>query len=134
MMTKKYLILYYLAFIVTVLFFGYSLSKSLYLFSYYDGGFSGFISNAYLNTLGIINLLLVIIFTVLLLKKKKINVENIVFPIVYICFFVTICILCFLFNNKVMVMYIHFEYYLALISVGYLFFNIYSLLSIKHSK
>ena len=134
MKNKMYLILYYISFIVTVLFLGFAIYKSNGLLSYSDGSLSDLLSISLLSVLGIINILLVIIFTVLNLKKNKINPQNILYPIFYLCFFTIIVIMCFLFNNKVMVRYIHFDYYSVFICIGYLFLNIYTLLLIKNKK
>ena len=134
MKNKMYLVLYYVSFLVTTLFLGFSIYKSTGLLEYYDGSFSDVLSKILSNVFGVINLVLVIIFTILILKKKKFNVQNILFPFFYLCFFTIIAVMCFLFNNKVMVSYIHFEYYSFFINIGYLLLNCYSLLLIKYKK
>ena len=129
-----YLILYYVSFLVTIVFVGFTIYKSTGLLSYFDGSFSETISRDFSNIFYVIIILLVIIFTILILKKKKIQVSSIVLPIIYLCFFAGLVILCFLFNNKVMVRYVHFEYYSIFVCIGYLFLNVYSLLLIKYKK
>ena len=128
MKTNKYIVLYYLSFVITMAFVIFSSYKYLEILSLNGNTLLSEMSN---NILGIINLILVIVFTILLIKKKKIQVESMLFPYVYLAFFVIVLSLCFLFNSKVMISYMHFEYYTFFIGIGYLLFNIYSLLLIK---
>lgn len=81
----------------------------------------------------IINILLIIIFTVLLIKKG-INKINILLPITYILFTIIVLIICILFNNKLVIPYIHYSYYIKFILINYILLNTYSLLSIKYKK
>ena len=130
MKEKMYVVLYYLAFVITFLFVGYA--------SYINNSGLNYVAmDLVRNVLLIVNLLLVIVFTVLLLKKKKVNEVSIVFPIVYLCFFIVIVVLCFMFNNKLIVynmLYMQFPYYGFFINLGFLFLNIYSLLSLQYRK
>lgn len=130
-MTKKYLFLYYFSFILTCLIIGYSSYKYINLVAISNSYFNEILANIIENVLGIVNLILVVIFTIIILKKRKLKVESIVFPIVFIIFFVIILSMCFLLNNKVMIPYMHFEYYSLYICVGNIFLNIYSLLLIN---
>ena len=134
MTNKKYIILYYLSFIITLSFMVFSSYKYSELVSLGEYSLSEVFFDLKDNILGIINIILVIVFTVLLLKKKKLQKENILFPIAYICFFTIVVVLCYLFNNKVIIPYMHFSYYLFFINVGYFFLNGYSLLTIKYRK
>lgn len=134
MKKKIYVILYYISFAVTVFFLGFACYKSLISLSTGNGGFGEIIMDLARNILFIINLLLVIVFTLFLIKNKKIDVKSIIFPIVYICFLIAIVVLCFLFNNKVVLQNIQFEYYAYFINIGFLFLNIYSLLSLQYCK
>lgn len=131
MKNKKYLVLYYFSFVITILFMGYASYKYLKIISIGDIGFSEIISHIFDGVIGIINIIMVVIFTILVLKRKKIKVDNNLFPIAYICFFTIVVALCFIFNNKVMVPYMHFNYYLFFINIGYLLLNIYSLLLVN---
>lgn len=114
MKTKNYLILYYICFIATILF---SIITSL-----------GFNMS---SVLLIINVMLGIIFTVLIIKIKKINVNSLIFPISYIIFFIVVVGLCILFNLKVLVPFVHFGYYQFFILINFLLLNVYSILCIN---
>ena len=133
-MKKKYLLLYYLSFIITLLFIGFATYKNLGLFAMNDISFSSVLSEMIQIIILLINIVLVIVFTVLILRNKKLEIDNIWLPIIYISFLVLVLIMCFLFNNKVMVSYLHFEYYALFINIGYLLLNCYSLLLIKYKK
>ena len=130
MKNKKYLVLYYVSFVVTLLFLIFSCIK------YQKMVFAdnGLIEEMFENVLGIVNIVLVILFSVLLFRKKNIQGEKVLFPIIYLCFLAIVVVMCFLFNNKVMVPYMHFEYYLFYVNIGFLFLNVYSLLLIKYKK
>lgn len=83
--------------------------------------------------LGIINAILVIIFSIKSMKKKLKNV-NVLFPIFYMIFLILMILLMFVMNNKLVLPYIHFNYYGALILINYLLLNIYSVLSCFTNK
>ena len=134
MKNKKYLVLYYFSFIVTILFTGFSTYKSMELLEIGDINFTSLLSNMTGNILLFINIVLVIIFTVLIICKRKLVIDSLLLPIIYISFFTIVVLLSFLFNNKVMVSYLHFEYYAFFINIGYLILNCYSLLLIKYKK
>ena len=138
MKTKVYLVLYYLSFIITILALGYAAYYYVPLFelgeklSFIDNFISYFINN--LLIVSIINLMLIIVFTVLLLKKEKIVVDSLVFPISYILFLVGIMIICYLFNNKVALEYMHYGYYQKFIMIDYIMLNVYSLFLFERRK
>jgi len=134
MKKNKYLILYYISFVITIAFSVFSTYKYHALYGIGEEINTGLITNILENIFVVINLILVIAFTILIIKKKKIVVDSLMLPISYICFFIIVMILCFLFNNKVMVPYIHFEYYLFFINTGLLFLNSYSLFLINYKK
>jgi len=114
MKTKNYLILYYICFIATILF---SIITSLCF--------------NMSSVLLIINVILGIIFTGLIIKIKKINVNSLIFPISYIIFFIVVVGLCILFNTKVLVQFVHFGYYQFFILINFLLLNVYSILCIN---
>lgn len=93
-------------------------------------------TNTYVNLsrlsfiLILINAILIIIFTILLIKRK-LNNTNIIFPIIYILFTIIVLIICILFNQRLIIPYIQFSYYIKLILINYLLLNIYSILSIN---
>ena len=134
MKNKKYLVLYYFSFIVTILFTGFSIYKSMELLEIGDINFTSLLSNMTGNILLFVNIVLVIIFTILIIRKRKLVIDSLLLPIIYISFFTIVVLLSFLFNNKVMVSYLHFEYYAFFINIGYLILNCYSLLLIKFIK
>ena len=134
MKNKKYLVLYYFSFIITVLFIGFSTYKAMKLLEIGDISFTSLLSNMAGNILLFINTVLVIAFTIIIIRKRKLVIDSLLLPIIYVSFCIAIIALCFLFNNKVMVSYLHFEYYAFFINIGYLILNVYSLLLIKYKK
>ena len=136
MKNKIYLLLYYLCFIMTFIFIGiaasnisfalmaenepitYNIIESIY----------NYLSETKLIILAIFNFILFIIFTIKIIKKKKLNNIRLVMPISYIIFSIIILVICFMFNQKVIYPYIHFGYYLTFIYIAYLILNIYSIL------
>lgn len=133
-MKKKYLLLYYLSFVITLLFIVFATYKNIGLFEISDTNFSSVLSEMRQNIVLLVNMVLVIVFTILILRKRKLMIDNIWLPVIYISFLAFVLIMCFLFNNKVMVLYLHFEYYAFFINIGYLLLNCYSLLLIKYKK
>ena len=134
MKNKKFLLLYYLSFVITILFTGFATYKNLELLEIGDIGFVSILSDMMQNIIFLINMVLVIVFTVLLLRKRKIVVDSLWLPIIYVCFFTIVLVMCLLFNNKVVIPYLHLGYYTSFINVGYLFLNGYSLLLIKYKR
>ncbi len=80
-----------------------------------------------------INILLIIVFTIFMLKKNLEHV-NILFPIIYIVFTVIVLIMCVLFNNKIVIPYIHYSYYIQFILINYTLLNLYSILSFSKNN
>jgi len=85
------------------------------------------------SILGLINLILVIVFSVKLIKSKLENV-NILFIILYLLFLIILIILALVMNNKLMIPNIHYGYYISFILFNYFLLNIYSVLSLNHLK
>lgn len=83
--------------------------------------------------LGLLNFILIIIFSVKIIKNKLENV-NILFPIIYLLFLIIVIILALVMNNKLMIPNIHYGYYLSFILFNYLLLNIYAILSITKLK
>lgn len=134
MKTKNYLIIYYICFIITILIIGFSNYNFISITTMSpDGKYVPSILECIMSggLLYYLCVCLVLIFTFLIIKKKKLNVKNLLLPVAYIIFTIIILIISFLFNNKVIFPYIHFNYYVQFILIGYLLLNIYSILSIK---
>lgn len=128
---KKYLSLYYVCTFVTLifsLFIAFSFSPRLYQIG--NNGVGFIINSKLLIAMLIINAILVITFTLLVIKNKTLC-SSLMLPIIYIVFFVLVVSLCFLFNRKVLIPYIHFEYYETIILINYFLLNVYSILCIK---
>lgn len=94
-----------------------------------------FISFPYINqfVLAILNLILFIISYVLLCKNKLKNI-NIWFPIIYIVFIILVGIIAFLFNYKVFIAFVHYDYYISFVLFNYLLLNLYSILSFSKTE
>lgn len=118
-------ILYYVSFILTTIIWLY-ISR---LIDKYDLDIKTF-SN---TLLGIINLVLIIIFSIKLLKYKLEKV-NILFPIIYLIFSIIVMIISFIMNNKLVIPYIHFNYYVSFVLFNYFLLNAYSVLSLEKIK
>ena len=119
--SKIFKILYYIAFLITI---------SLWFYTVNVINVYGNIEATSINILlAIINLILVIIFSVKIIKNKLKDI-NILFPIVYILFTIIVIILVFMINNKLIISYIHYTYYMSFILFNYILLNLYSILSI----
>ena len=118
---NKYLILYYMSFILT----------SIFLYLKADICYE--LNNIFSFVLAVINLILVIIFSIFLFNKK-INKYNILFPILYIVFLIILVIISFILNEKIVINDIHYPYYICFLLFEYLLLNVYSLLSFDGNK
>lgn len=119
--SKIFKILYYLAFIITI---------SLWFYTTKVINIYGNIEHTPINLLlAIINLILVIIFNIKVIKNKLNNI-NILFPISYILFTIIVVIFVLIINNKLIIPYIHYTYYMSFILFNYILLNLYSILSI----
>ncbi len=127
---KSYIYLYYLCFILSII---------IYIIPYqFIGIFSPDTSNLTIRSLFntillLINLILVILFSIYL-KKKKFTPGNIIMPITYIVFWITVITVCFLFNSRLVIPNLQFVYYAKYIYIGYLILNVYSILCFKNKK
>ncbi len=121
MKNKIYLLLYYISFLLTLVIF--FITTKQYDLIYNDMVF--IITN--------IGIIMTIIFTILYWKKKA-EFNSIFFPVSYLVFTVLIIIICLLFDNKVLVRHMHYNYYFIFILVDYILLNTYSLLCIKNKK
>lgn len=138
---KLFKCLYYLAFLLAVIIFvtyrSYVLSKVSYgldinfielLFAnMFPGGFFGI-------CIFYINIFMVIFFTILLLLKKEIKNVNVLFPAIFILYLVILIVVSVMFTDRVVEPYVQYEYYMTFIYAGYLFLNVYTLLSIEWKK
>lgn len=116
---KKYKILYYICFVLTIVCF---LAFGIFIDDL--GVVMG-------SVFAIFNLLLSLLFILLSARKYKLKKCNIMCPIVYLIFFGVVICLCFVLNSIVMVPYVHFMYYYNFILIGYFIFNLYSLLCLS---
>ena len=119
---KLYKILYYICFIVSILLCIFS---NKYI-TYFDVDNITFVS----DLLIFINIVLIILFSVNLFRKKLNKVTNL-FPIIYLVFLIIISTLAIVMNNKLILPYIHYGYYLSFILFNYVLLNLYSILSFK---
>lgn len=119
--SKIFIILYYLCLILSIGLVMYSSSlMTEFGVNIWEDITSGFV---------FLNIILVLIFSLRLVKRKLKNI-NIIFPIIHLIFMVLVVILMFIINNKLIMPYIHFDYYISFILFNYLLLNLYSILSI----
>ncbi|MBQ9072741.1 MAG: hypothetical protein IJY25_06250 [Bacilli bacterium] len=115
-----YKILYYICFILS-LYIWFSISNLVNIF--------GIGTKTTINVLlGIVNLILVVVFSINLIKKKLDNI-NIIFPIIHLIFSILVIIIAIIMNNKLIIPNIHFSYYMSFILFNYMLLNLYSVLS-----
>lgn len=127
---KTYIYLYYLCFILSIIIYIIP-NQLMTIFSPIE---SDLIIRSLSNTIILlINLILVILFSIYL-KKKKFTSGNIIMPIIYIVFFIVVMTVCFLFNNRLVIPNLQFVYYVKYIYIGYLILNVYSILCFKNKK
>ena len=130
MNSKKYLILYYICCAIM-----FVLTPGLISMLKIDIDlFDFFFVYSLKATVIIINLLLFIVFTVFVMKKKIEEKSDLLFPISFIVFYIIVLGLCFLFNDKVVIEYYHFSYFLKFVVLYFTVFNIYSVLCIDFKK
>lgn len=122
--SKKYIILYYISFLVTVF-------VSLFL----DSTITIFNTNMFMSGLIIlslvINLALVILFSVFIFMKKKLMKTNLLFPITYLLFLIFVLLFSIIYDDRLILSVVHYHYYFMFVLIDYLLFNIYSVLSFK---
>lgn len=122
--SKKYIILYYISFLVTV-FVSLFLDSTITIFSA-----NIFMSGLIILSL-IINLVLVVLFSVFIFMKRKLMKTNLLFPITYLLFLVFVLLFSVIYDDRLILSVIHYHYYFMFVLVDYLLFNIYSVLSFK---
>ena len=122
---KLYLVLYYLAFLVTVGAFWYSGSKITL--------FGGNIGTIYI-LLELINIVLFAVFTIRLVINKKVEKASVLFPISYIVFICILYVIGFFFDKKLIIPMIEYNYYNLFILLDCIILNFYSVLSVKKKK
>lgn len=121
MKNKIYILLYYFSFIIT-------LALTIML---YEITMNLIAVNTLSYILAFINLILVIIFTILLIRKKEFEFDNIIFPILYIIFAIFIIIVSVLYSKVLLIPILHLSYYYSILSFIYIFLNIYTILCKK---
>ncbi len=121
---KLFIFLYYLCNILT-------LGVSFYMFGFKPTEVYG-VSPKILIFL-IINVLLIVLFTLFIFKKRLNNI-NILSFIIYLLFFIIMWIVIVLFNKKVLIPVYTTHYYLNFILIGYTILNIHSLLFFENKK
>lgn len=132
-MNKKYLKLYIIESILTfalIIFSIYSQINSFNLIGYFYDFYDFIMHQLLLVILSIFNVLFFIVNLVFIIKKKKIRVDNLTFPISYAIFFIFIVIIAILFSSRV-VENMHVTYYCTFILFDYLLFNIYTFIAFK---
>ena len=95
---KLYIGLYYLSFIGTIILCLFLVKGPI---TYYNYEFSLVTGLPILVLL--LNILLTIVFTILLIVRKKLSKVNILFPIIYIVFTLLVLLVCYLFNDRVLI-------------------------------
>ncbi len=116
-----YKVLYYISFVVFLLIWT---SSMIFLMD------NGVVVS---SVLGIINVILTVLVTICVFKKKLDKV-NILFPVVFLVFSIIMVILVFLMNEMVVFPYVHFNYYSKFVLINYLLLSIYTLLSFSKKK
>lgn len=125
-MNKKYILLYYLSFSIIVVLF---LLNRCHFFSNSiidDGLYFESLSSLLIY----VNSVITLIITIFLIKKRKLEGE-IIFPISFIVFTIIVIFGCLLFNDRVVVPFVHFGYYANLLILGFTLLNAYTWLGIK---
>ncbi len=127
---KSYIYLYYLCFILSIIIY---IIPYQFIVIFSPDTFNLTIRSLFNTVVLLINLILVILFSVYL-KKKKFTPGNIIMPITYIVFWITVITVCFLFNSRLVIPNLQFVYYAKYIYIGYLILNVYSILCFKNKK
>lgn len=127
---KIYIYLYYLCFILSIIIY---IIPYQFIVIFSPDTYNLTIRSLFNTVVLLINLILVILFSVYL-KKKKFTPGNIIMPITYIVFWIVIITVCFLFNSRLVIPNLQFNYYTKYIYIGYLILNVYSILCFKNKK
>ena len=121
---KKYIVLYYASFLVTFCAFIF-LTNSITVFSLepFPYGF---------YTLSLIfNLAFVVLFSIFLFMKKILFKVNLLFPVLYLLFFGFVLFFSIIYENRLLLPVVHYQYYFMFVLGDYLLLNVYSILSFK---
>ena len=124
---KKYLVLYYASFLVTICAFLF-LTNSITVFSLEPFPY-GFYTLALILNLGF-----VVLFSVFLFMKKILYKVNLLFPVLYLLFFGFVLFFSIIYEERLILPVIHYQYYFMFVLGDYLLLNIYSILSITKLK
>ena len=119
---KLYVVLYYLSFLLTIGIIWYSST----FVDFYGG-----VNLIPYVVLLMINILLLIVFTVRLIINKKTDNTLIAFPISYMLFVIIVYILGIVFDQRMIIPKIEYTYFNLFIEIDYLLLNIYSVLCIE---
>lgn len=121
---KKYIALYYASFLVTICAFVF-LTNSITVFSLepFPYGF---------DILALaINLAFVVLFSIFLFMKKILFKVNLLFPVLYLLFFGFVLFFSIIYEDRLLLPVVHYQYYYMFVLGDYLLLNIYSILSFK---
>ena len=121
---KKYIVLYYASFLVTFCAFIF-LTNSITVFSLEPFPY-GFYTLSLIFNLGF-----VILFSIFLFMKKKLVKVNLLFPVLYLLFFGFVLFFSIIYENRLLLPVVHYQYYFMFVLGDYLLLNVYSILSFK---
>ena len=121
---KKYIALYYASFLVTICAFVF-LTNSITVFS-----LEPFPYGFYVLALAI-NLAFVVLFSIFLFMKKILFKVNLLFPVLYLLFFGFVLFFSIIYEDRLLLPVVHYQYYYMFVLGDYLLLNIYSILSFK---
>lgn len=121
---KKYIALYYASFLVTFCAFIF-LTNSITVFSLEPFPY-GFYTLSLIFNLGF-----VILFSIFLFMKKKLVKVNLLFPVLYLLFFGFVLFFSIIYENRLLLPVVHYQYYFMFVLGDYLLLNVYSILSFK---
>lgn len=121
---KKYIALYYASFLVTICAFVF-LTNGITVFS-----LEPFPYGFYVLALAI-NLAFVVLFSIFLFMKKILFKVNLLFPVLYLLFFGFVLFFSIIYEDRLLLPVVHYQYYYMFVLGDYLLLNIYSILSFK---
>ena len=124
---KKYIALYYASFLVTFCAFIF-LTNSITVFSLEPFPY-GFYTLSLIFNLGF-----VILFSIFLFMKKKLVKVNLLFPVLYLLFFGFVLFFSIIYENRLLLPVVHYQYYFMFVLGDYLLLNVYSILSFKKKE
>ncbi len=122
--SKKYIILYYACFLVTICSY-LLLDTKITVFS------TSFFSSGAMVLSFILNFIFVVVFSIFLVMKRKLLKVNLAFPILYLLFFGFVLFFSIMYDDRLILSVVHYHYYFMFVLVDYLLLNIYSIISFK---